>query len=78
MIKLIGTLVVVAVILMSISFCLGLFFGYNRAIDEVMGYSIERTIIEIGKIFERHGMKDIFDRLIKEETELKREEKTDK
>ena len=78
MIKLVGSVVVVAAILMSVSFCFGLFFGYRRAIDEVMGYSIERTIIEISKIFERHGMKDIFDRLIKEETELKREEKTDK
>lgn len=66
MIKLIGTLVVVAAILMSISFCLGLFFGYNRAIDEVMGYSIERTVIAISKIFERHGMKDIFDKLLRE------------
>lgn len=66
MIKLIGILVVVAAILMSISFCLGLFFGYNRAIDEVMGYSIERTVIEISKIFERHGMKDIFDKLLRE------------
>jgi len=66
MIKLVELVVVMAAILMSVSFCLGLFFGYNRAIDEVMGYSIERTVIEISKIFERHGMKDIFDKLLRE------------
>lgn len=74
MIKLVGSVVVMAAVLMSVSFCFGLFFGYKRAIDEVMGYSIERTVKEISKIFERHGMKDIFDRLIKEETELKSKE----
>lgn len=66
MIKLVGSVVVVAAILMSVSFCFGLFFGYRRAIDEVMDYSIKRTIIEISKIFERHGMKDIFDKLLRE------------
>lgn len=69
MIKLIGIVVVVAVVLMSVSFCIGLFFGYNRAVDDVMGYSIQRTVCEIAKIFERHGMKDVFDRFIKEEME---------
>lgn len=74
MIKLFAIPILIVVIIVSVSFCIGWLFGYSRAVNEVMPYTIERTICEIAKIFDKHGMKDIFDRLIKEETELKSKE----
>lgn len=74
MIKCVVIPFLIVVALLSVSFVVGWFCGYFRAIDDVTPYAIERTIGEIAKIFDKHGMKDIFDRLIKEETELKSKE----
>lgn len=63
----IGKLVLIAALVLSVVFLFGYYLGYNRGIDHGVGYAIERTLLELQKLFTKYGHRDIFEEMMKKE-----------
>lgn len=59
-------LIIICVAVLTATFLVGFFIGYSKGLDHGIEYSVYRTITEIGKLFEKRGMKELYEETLKE------------